>query len=479
LNKEKNTGILQSMQTLNSETDLFISLMSKESLIATFDSTFTKSQSKGIDRLNGFQFLNRASEQLEIASRKCLDGSYRFSPYLEHLKLKGRGKEPRVVGIPCVRDRVVLNQLNKYLSQVFPECVPKNIANSYIREISADLIKQSLETTYICGSDIQKFYDTIKRDRLEKILSKRIKNHEALALIRHALNTPTVPKNTPRSYYSNYKQKSGVPQGLAISNILSAIYLHDVDTAMRKFPVKYYRYVDDVLMYGNEDELHKAQLSLSNRLKTRGLKLHTHNSKSHFGPLNKPFEYLGYKFNWPQITVRNASVERLLQSLAAKLSDYTHNKSKRLERFKYLDEEKLAEIFILELNERITGAISENKRYGWIAYFSQITDLRLLYHLDAMVESLFSRLPDFNRQPPRSLKKFSRAYFEMKFNPTGNYIRNYDIITNIPEKIEFLIKRGRIGPTERLTNFQIEERYERYRKRVLSEMLADEGMIYS
>jgi RNA-directed DNA polymerase len=131
----------KSSQPSNSEPDLFKSLMSKDSLIETFNFVFSKSQSKGVDRLNGFQFSSRASEQLEIASRKCLDGTYRFSPYLEQLKLKGRGKEPRIVGIPCIRDRVVLNQLNKYLAQFFPKCVPKNIANSYVREISTDLVK--------------------------------------------------------------------------------------------------------------------------------------------------------------------------------------------------------------------------------------------------------------------------------------------------------------------------------------------------
>jgi RNA-directed DNA polymerase len=466
-------------KAFNSEPDLFKSLMSKDSLIETFNSVFSKSQSKGVDRLNGFQFSSRASEQLEITSRKCLDGTYRFSPYLEHLKLKGRGKEPRVIGIPCIRDRVVLNQLNKYLSQVFPESVPKNIANSYVREISANLVKQPFETTYICGCDIQKFYDTIKRDRLEITLSKRIKSHEALALIRHALNTPTVPKNAQRRFYSNYKENFGIPQGLAISNILAAIYLRDVDTAMAKFPVKYYRYVDDVLMYGNEDALLEARKSLSRRLKIRGLVLHAVNSKkSHFASLTKPFGYLGYQFELPKITVRDATIERLLQSIAAKFSDYTHNKNKRLERFKYLNEKRLAQIFILELNEKITGAVSENKRYGWIAYFSQINDFKLLYHLDAMVANMFSRLPDFNRQTPDSLKKFSRAYFEMKFNPMGNYIRNYDEISTISEKIIFLEERGRVGPNEKLTDVQIEDRYEKYRKRVLSEMHIDEGMIY-
>lgn len=461
------------------KSDSFESLMSKNSLIEVFNTVFSKSQSKGVDRLNGFQFSSQAAEQLEVSSRKCLNGSYRFSPYLEHLKLKGRGKEPRVVGIPCIRDRVILYQLNKYLANAFPGCVPKNIANSYVREISTDLAKQPPETTYICGCDIQKFYDSIKRDQLQRTLSKRIKSHQALSLIMHALNTPTVPKNAQRRSYVNYKERLGIPQGLAISNILAAIYLRDVDTPMSKFPVKYFRYVDDVLMYGNQDDLLNARKSLSRRLKRRGLELHDNDSKkSHFAPLDKSFGYLGYQFEWPVITVREVTKERLLQSIAAKFSDYTHNKSMRLEKLKYLDEKRLAEIFILELNERITGAISENKRYGWIAYFSQITDYKLLHQLDAMVASLFSRLPDFDRRAPKSLKKFSRAYFEMKFNPTGSYIRNYDEISSISEKIKFLEERGRVGPNETLTDIQIEDRYERYRKRILSEMHIDEGMMY-
>jgi retron-type reverse transcriptase len=465
---------------VKNDTDLFKLLLSPEFLIQKFFADFSTSQSKGVDRLNGFQFSGRATGQLSIASIKCLSGEYRFSPYLENLKVKGRGKEPRLISIPCIRDRVVLNQLNIFLAHIFPECVPRNIANSYVREISTDLAKHPLETTFVCGCDIQKFYDAIKRDNLIKVLSSRIKCPEALALIRHALDTPTVPKNTRRSSYSSYRNPYGVPQGLAISNILAAIYLRDVDAAMHKFPIKYYRYVDDVLMYGAEDVLRKARSSLMARLRSRGLTLHgVKSNKSHFAPLTEDFGYLGYRFSWPKITVRDSTIERLLQSLAAKFSDYSHNKAKRLERFKYLDEKRLAEIFILELNERITGAISENKRFGWIAYFSQITDLRLLHHLDATVERLFLRMEDFNRKAPASLKKFRRAFFEMRFNPTGGYVRNYDIISSSPEKLNFLMERGRVNPLEApLTDEQINERFERYRRRVLSEMHADEADIY-
>jgi hypothetical protein len=453
--------------------------MSKETLSEVFDSEFSKSQSKGIDRLNGVQFSIRAHEHLDVASRKCLNGSYRFSPYLEHLKLKGRGKEPRIVGIPCIRDRIILNQLNKFLAHLFPECVPRNIANSYIREISSGLKERSADSTHVCGCDIKTFYDSIKREHLINELSKRVSTVEALALIRHAINTPIVPKNARRSSYKEYQGGLGIPQGLAISNILAAIYLKAVDTEMSKLPVKYYRYVDDVLMYGDEDSLRKAQKSLAARLRRRGLVLHGKNSgKSHFASLNEPFSYLGYRFEWPKITVRDSTVERLLQSLAAKFSDYSHNRVRRLEKLKYLNEKRLADIFILELNERITGAISEKKRYGWIAYFSQISDLTLLHKLDLMVVSMFSRIPAFDRKPPSSLKKFARAYFEMKFDPTGGYVKNYDIICTRTEKLSFLVERGRVAPEESLTDEQIDERYERYKKRILSEMHADEGVLY-
>lgn len=462
-----------------SESELFNTLMSVDSLKEVFQSKFSRSQSKGVDRLNGFQFSKMSDEHLEIASRKCLNGSYRFSPYLEHLKPKGRGKAPRLVGIPCIRDRIVLHQLNKYLAYVFPECVPKNIANSHIRQIASDLQKRSEDNIFVCGCDIKTFYDSIKREHLEKELSKRIKTQNALALVKHAINTPTVPKNSRRSTYSSYKEICGVPQGLAISNLLAAIYLHAVDTEMSKLTVKYYRYVDDVLMYGEEEELKKAQKSLAARLKRRGLALHGKKSgKSHFAQLQQPFGYLGYRFEWPKITVRDSTVEKLIQSIASKFSEYTHNRNRRLEKLKYLDEKRLADIFVLELNERISGAISENKRYGWIAYFSQITDLTLLHRLDSMVESLFCRLPDFGNKPPSNLKKFRRAYFEMKFNPAGGYVNNYDTISTRAEKLRFLVERGRIGPDEALTDDQIDDRYERYRKRVLSEMHADEGVMY-
>lgn len=459
---------------------LFSVLFSAASLQAAFRANFEKSAGKGTDRVNGFQFALRAPAELAAASTRCLAGTYRFAPYLEVLKAKGRNKYPRLIGIPTIRDRVVLSQLNVFLSALFPEKVPRNVASTYVRAIANELRVKDQKSTWVCSTDIKTFYDSIERARLLKVLEHRVKCSAVIALVRHALQTPTVPKNTRRSRHAAYRVEQGVPQGLAVSNILASIYLADVDEAMRALPeISYYRYVDDVLIYGAHDPVQAAYRSLAGRLKRRKLQLHSPSSgKTQIEPLARPFGYLGYRFNADQITVREATVERFLQSVAGKFSDFTHNKARRLEKFKYLTEARLAEIFLAELNERISGAVSEKKRYGWIAYFSQITDLTLLHRLDHTIANFFGRLSEFGRSAPAGLKRLSRALWEMKFNPQGGYVRDYDQIQTRVEKLNFLVFRGRVGPGEALTDEQIDDRYEKYVHDVLSAMHADEGAVY-
>jgi RNA-directed DNA polymerase len=419
------------------ETDdvaVFAALFSPAALEAVFNEEFATTTGKGVDRLNGFQFKLSGKAEFEVASAKCLSGQYRFAPYLEVLKTKGRDKKPRVVGIPTVRDRLVLHQLNRFLAAVYPEWVPKNVASTYVRQVAADLASQVPEQTWICGTDIKTFYDSIQQERLLKTLRTRIKSENAVRLVARALVTPTVPRNTQRKKHAEFRSLTGVPQGLAISNILASIYMQEVDDRMRTLAgIRYYRYVDDVLIYGSHDAVQKAFRSLRARLVFRGLSLHPLGTgKTSIEPLTKAFGYLGYTFVWPAVTVREATIERLLHSIAAKFSDYTHNKTRRLERFKYLTPQRVADIFLMELNERITGAVSGRKRYGWIAYFNQITDLKLLHRLDHAIDGMFRRLPDFNYASPPGLRKLSRAYFEMKFSPLGGYVRNYDEIRPQP-----------------------------------------------
>jgi RNA-directed DNA polymerase len=247
---------------------------------------------------------------------------------------------------------------------------------------------------------------------------------------------------------------------------------------MRQLDIRYFRYVDDVLMHGSEAAVRQAHRSLGARLRRRGLSLHPIGSgKSFISRMDVSFDYLGYSFRWPKVTVRESTLEKLLHSLASKFSRYRHTTATTLAKYPLLTEGQLRQAFVDELNERITGLVSRNRKYGWIAYFNQITDLSLLHRLDSVVVSFFERLPDFTRPPP-DLKKFSRAYFEMKFRPFGGYVQNYDAILSRDQQRAFLVQRGRLARNDEVSDEGIGLRFDAYRRMILRSMQADEGDVY-
>lgn len=460
-------------------TETFSQLFDPPALQTAFQEHFANSRSKGVDRLSGRQYESRFASEVGTISLKCLSSAFRFSPYLEMLKPRGRGREPRLISIPTIRDRVVLHQLNQFLAQIFPDSVSHNIASVYVREISRDLARKDPRTTFVCGCDIKTFYDSIQRQRLMRVIGQRLRHRPALSLIAHAIATPTVTKSTRRTNYREHVAARGIPQGLAISNILAAIALRDVDAGMKALPITYYRYVDDILVYGAELDVRRAQRSLLARLRTRGLSAHPiGKGKSHLGMLTNTFGYLGYQFEWPKVSIRQSTIERLLQTLASKFSEFIHQTDDRLRMEPSLSRPQLQNAFVLELNEKITGSVSRNRKYGWIAYFNEITDLTLLHKLDHAVARMFERIPDFEYSASTNLKKFSRAYFEMKFRLDGGYIQNYDRITTIAEMKDFLIQRGRLASDADPSDDVIAQQYDIYRRRILRSMLADEGAPY-
>ncbi len=165
-----------------------------------------------------------------------------------------------------------------------------------------------------------------------------------------AISSPTVSA----SGSSEDQDKKGVPQGIAVSNILAAIYLSNIDKELTAADnIKYYRYVDDVLIFCSLADTEKISEQVIYKFNEIGLEIHdpAHSSeKSSIGPLDDGVEYLGYKFSEENITARSGSIERLKGSLVSIFTSYKHSKKK-------------SEVFLLwRLNLRITGCIYKNKR---------------------------------------------------------------------------------------------------------------------
>lgn len=448
---------------------------------------FKSTKTKGIDRINGEQFSKQATSQIRVINKKCLNGTYRFSPYLELLSTKGRGKAPRVLAIPTVRDRIVLHSLKEILFDIFPECKPRRLANTYIKDIDNYIQHSSkpYSEISIIRTDIKQFYDSIDRNILFQKLKTKIKSRRILTLIKRAIETSTVPKNYHRKDIHEYYNSQGIPQGLSISNILACIYLHQLDSEMEKVDGVhvYYRYVDDILIFADKENIDEIEKTFRNKIKT--LNLEVNEDKTNKTSLDNEFEYLGYRFELPKITVRKSTIEKYIHSIAAKFSSYIYNREKRLSKLKKHNKElnqnqrveKLKEIFIEELNEKITGAINEKRKYGWIFYFSAINDKSMLHKIDNIVKSLFNRLGDFGKSPP-NLKKISRAFYEAIHNPKGGYIHNYNSYITIQDKTKFLKRRGKLESDKAYSDKEINELYENLKQRNLSELDKDDALLY-
>ncbi|MFD2167220.1 reverse transcriptase domain-containing protein [Thalassotalea euphylliae] len=455
---------------------LFEESFSVENLQAIFLENIKNKSGKGIDGISCEKFDRDLAQLVGKISSKAESCSYRFSPYLEIVKSKGRGKQPRIISKPTVRDKLALSALKNILHENYPDCVQNQLPNKYIRDIKSVVSKHDIEELYYLKIDIKGFYDNLNHKiLLDKCLSE-LDDKRVLSLVRRAIINKTVPKNYKRSNSKQYQNTVGVPQGLSISNVLAGIYMRKFDQMFENIGIKYFRYVDDILILAKETELDEIENKVESALIEIGLET---NDKTEKGKFTKPFDYLGYEISSSHISVRESTIDRYITSIIAKITDFKSNYNHRVNNSKWLSADQIKELFILNLNEKITGAITEKKRYGWIFYFIEISNVHLLHKIDAIIRSQFSRLSMFENKPPKELKSLARSYYVAKYSPFNGYIHNYSSYDTTAKKIQFLVKFGYISENDskEYTVEEIERRFEAAKMSHLVKLEEDIGNI--
>nr|WP_298138122.1 reverse transcriptase domain-containing protein [uncultured Pseudomonas sp.] len=443
---------------------------SAEALAAIFIERIKSKPSIGIDGTSVAAFEDRLDIETATCSKKLKSYSFNFSPYLEEVKSKGKGKFPRVISKPTIRDKTILSSANKCLQEYYPDAVNRKLPNEIIREIKKTL-QESNEDLFFCKIDIKNFYDAIDHKILARELSRRL-DKKTLWIISKAIKNITVSGNAKKSKYPE-ENILGVPQGLPISNILSDIYLHAID---KKFESENYRrYVDDILIIAPH-EISKSTKEIKALLGK--IKLET-NEKTIEGKINDGLEYLGYEFRGSTyVSVRESSVEKFIRSLIAPITRYKKGLDKSIGRT-WLTVETRKNILIEHLNEKITGAISEKKRFGWVFYFIEITNLKILYDIDAVIKKELKKAR-FSDVEYLKIKKLTRAFHEAKHSPEAGYIHNYDTYKTIEEKIKALMRFGYLDPNSS-TAYAAEHinfLFEKLRSSQLLQLEMDVGTIY-
>ncbi|WP_374000295.1 reverse transcriptase domain-containing protein [Bdellovibrio bacteriovorus] len=395
-----------------------------EKMKRIFISRLKYSSAAGIDRIRPEKFESNLDQEVSKIVENIESGKYRFSPYKEMLVLKGRSKFPRVISIPTVRDKLVLSWVLEQLNETF--LAKRQFVYEIISKITCDLRDGKI---YYRKIDISGFYDNINHELLESDLKTQIADQNLLALIRLAIKNPTTPVNQKAKELNS----KGVPQGIPISNYLANFFGRRIDHVVADTSVTFTRYVDDILLLSSsQKDLSKANEELIDKIRSCGLEVNE--EKSRYGILSEGFDYLGYSFSekngFPAVGIRRSSYEKHYLAILKIFSSFSNKKKKghspSLDRLAW------------DLNLKVTGAILDGERYGWLFFFSQIDeDSKQLYALDSFIDSMLKK--NGLSRDNLGIKKHIRAFWEIRKNlKNTKYIPNLDSYSLEKKKIFLL-----------------------------------------
>lgn len=394
---------------MTSSTTIFKKHFSIKNLRRIYTEIVSLSPAIGVDNMSHEVFWKFQKEELRTIRRKSLSGEYKFNKYKLKLISKGRGKPPREISIPTIRDKIALRAICDFLQEIYQELVSFDLPQDMVVSVKNTIDEENHD--YFMKFDVANFYPSIVHDKLISRLRGKIRNENILSLIASAISSATV--SMPRR--DDKPSECGVPQGLSISNILAAIYLLNIDKYFNaREDIKYYRYVDDVMILCDSSDAPEISYDLISRFTLLQLNVYDpqkNPEKSSVGYLNESeFGYLGYYFHNGKVTARKGSVENLRESLLAIFTGYKHSKLKS------------AQFLEWRINLRITGCIFQNKSKGWMYFFSEINDETLLHELDDFLKRLCVRFG-----VGLNLKSFVRSYFQINYNRRETtYIPNFD-----------------------------------------------------
>ncbi|MFD3809372.1 group II intron reverse transcriptase/maturase, partial [Streptomyces sp. NPDC058619] len=234
-------------------------------------------------------------------------GSYFPSPVRAVEIPKPHGGGMRMLGIPCVTDRVaqtvVARHLMRRVDPIFhPDSYGYRPGRSALDAVGV-CRERCWKRDWVVEFDIRKFFDSVRWD----LLVKAVEAHtDAVWVKLYVRRWLAAPLQLPDG--DLLERERGTPQGAPVSPVLANLFLHYAfDVWMsREFPsVTFERYADDAVLHCvTERQARQVLAALQNRMEEVGLELHPaktrivycrdakrQGSYEHMG-----FTFLGYTF---------------------------------------------------------------------------------------------------------------------------------------------------------------------------------------
>ena len=201
----------------------------------------------GADGMTIAQFPAFARQHWPELRSRLLAGTYHPAPVRRVFIPKPNG-DLRPLGIPTVLDRVIQQAIAQVLTPLFD---PHFSTHSYgfrhgkrahqaVRSVQA---AAQAGYSYAVDCDLKSFFDTVKFDRLMRLLARRVTDKRVLRLIGAYLRAGV---KLPEGGVEATVQ--GVPQGGPLSPLLANIMLDPLDKELERRGLRFARYADDFLI---------------------------------------------------------------------------------------------------------------------------------------------------------------------------------------------------------------------------------------
>ncbi len=308
-------------QSIIRQDELFEALCLRSVLWEAFKAVKKNRGAPGIDGVTIAEFEKNLDANLTQLIHELKTWAYAPQP-VKRVEIPKPGGGVRLLGIPCVRDRIVQAALK---SVIEPYLDPHFSESSYgfrpgRNQQQAVLAAQEIVTTgreYVVDIDLAKFFDTINHDRLIHRLGLFIADKRILRLVGKILRSGIMRDGVVKV------TTEGSTQGSPLSPLLSNVVLDELDKELERRGLMFCRYADDANIFvGSQKAAHRVMESISRFIETK-LKLKVNKDKSKVA-LSKAVRFLGMTIIGGMLAISPLSMKRAMAKVKELTPRGTH-----------------------------------------------------------------------------------------------------------------------------------------------------------